>query len=228
VPLATCLSDSTLRVSPGVKGCWWLTGTGLTTGPFPNSEKLVDVNDSRTQQVAFANGKLWVAVDTGLLINGDPTPRAGIAYFVINPGTPQVQMQGYAGLAFNNLSYPAIAVTPSGRGVMAFTVLGNDHYPSAGYAGIDALIGVGDLHIAAEGVGPDDGFTGYHPFAAFGSRPRWGDYGSAAADGSTIWIASEYINQTCTYSTWLATNFRCNNTRTQLANWSTRISKIVP
>ena len=37
---------------------------------------------------------------------------------------------------------------------MAFTVLGDDHYPSAGYAGVDAKIGVGDIHIAAEGAGP--------------------------------------------------------------------------
>jgi hypothetical protein len=111
---------------------------------------------------------------------------------------------------------------------MAFTLLGNDHYPSAGYAGIDAKIGVGDLHVAAEGVGPDDGFTGYKPAAAFGSRPRWGDYGAAASDGNAIWIASEYVNQTCTYATLLNSNFRCSNTRTQLANWGTRISKIVP
>jgi hypothetical protein len=111
---------------------------------------------------------------------------------------------------------------------MAFTVLGEGHYPSAGYAGIDAIIGVGDIHIAAEGAGPDDGFTGYNPQAAFGGRPRWGDYGGAAADGNTIWIASEYVNQTCTFSQFLSTNFRCGNTRTQLANWGTRISKIVP
>jgi len=116
----------------------------------------------------------------------------------------------------------------SGRGLMAFTVLGSDHYPSAGYAGIDSIIGIGDIHIAAEGLGADDGFTGYKPTASNGTRPRWGDYGAAASDGNSIWIASEYVNQTCTFNTWLSTNFRCGNTRTQLANWGTRISKVVP
>jgi hypothetical protein len=226
VPLADCLSDSTLPIAPGVFGCWQLVVGG--NGPFPNTEKVVDSNDSRMQQVVLANGKLWAALDTGLIIDGDTAPRAGIAFFVINPHAGKVEQQGYAGLLGNNLTYPALAVTQSGRGVMAFTVLGNDHYPSAGYAGIDAKIGVGDLHIAAEGVGPDDGFTGYNPTSSFGTRPRWGDYGGAAADGSTIWIASEYINQTCTFETFLATNFRCGNTRTQLANWGTRISKVVP
>ena len=227
IPLATCLSDNTLNLGGGLFGCWRLAGTGLV-GPFPNTEKEVDANDSRIQQVALANGKLWTALDTGLLIGGDPTPRAGVAFFVINPHSQKIMQQGYAGLAGNNLTYPAIAVTQSGRGVMAFTVLGDDHHPSAGYAGIDAIIGVGDLHIAAEGVGPDDGFTGYNPTAAFGTRPRWGDYGAAATDGNSIWIASQYINQTCDYNTWLSTGFRCNNTRTMLANWGTRISLIVP
>jgi len=226
VPLAQCLSDSTLLVGPNLFGCWRLVVGG--SGPFPNTEKVVDSNDSRIQQVVLANGKLWAALDTGLFIDGDTAPRAGVAFFVINPHAGKVQQQGYAGILGNNLTYPALAVTQSGRGVMTFTVLGNDHYPSAGYAGIDAKIGVGDIHIAAEGVGPDDGFTGYHPTSAFGSRPRWGDYGSAATDGNAIWIASEYVNQTCTFDTFLNTAFRCGNTRTQLANWSTRISKIVP
>jgi len=225
-PQGECLADSTLQVSATLFGCWrLLVGAG---GPFPNPEKLVDSNDSRMQQVVLANGKLWAALDTGLIIDGDSAPRAGIAYFVINPHAGKVDQQGYAGILGNNLTYPAIAVTQSGRGVMAFTVLGDDHYPSAGYAGIDAKIGVGDIHIAAEGLGPDDGFTGYNPTAVNGMRPRWGDYGGAATDGNSIWIASEYVNQTCTFNTWLTTNFRCGNTRTQLANWGTRISKVVP
>lgn len=227
VPLAECLSDSSLPVAPGITGCWHLIA-GVGTGPFPDTEKLVDANDSRMQQVVLANGKIWGALDTGLSISGDPTPRAGIAFFSIDPHSGNVKQQGYAGLAGNNLTYPALAVTQSGRGVMAFTVLGDDHYPSAGYAGVDSKIGVGDLHIAAEGAGPDDGFTGLHPFAAFGNRPRWGDYGAAASDGVSIWIASEYVNQTCDFDTWLSTNFRCGNTRTQLANWGTRISQVVP
>jgi hypothetical protein len=225
-PLAQCLSDSTLQVSPTLFGCWRLVIGGA--GPFPNTEKVVDSNGSRMQQVVLANGKLWAALDTGLSISGDPMPRAGIAFFVINPHSAKVQQPDYAGLAGNNLTYPAIAVTQSGRGVLAFTLLGDDFYPRAGYAGIDGKIGAGDPRIAAAGQGPDDGFTGYHPFSQFGNRPHWGDNGAAASDGNPIWMASEYINQTCTYPVWLSTNFRCGNTHTQLVNWGTRISLIVP
>ena len=66
----------------------------------------------------------------------------------------------------NNVNYPAIAVNGSGRGVMAFTLVGNDYFPSAGYTSLDAKIGAGDIHVAAAGVGPQDGFTGYYPFSA--------------------------------------------------------------
>jgi len=63
-------------------------------------------------------------------------------------------------------------------------------------------------------------------FEQFRTRPRWRDSGAAVVDGGSIWIASEYINQTCTYESWLSTNFRCGDTRTQLANWGTRISQL--
>jgi hypothetical protein len=96
VPLANCLSDTSLQVAPGIFGCWQLVVGG--PGPFPNTEKLVAANDSRMQQVVLANGKLWAALDTGLAIDGDTTTRAGNAFFVINPHSGSVDQQGYAGL----------------------------------------------------------------------------------------------------------------------------------
>ena len=140
---------------------------------------------------------------------------------------------GYLGLAGNNLTYPAIGVTSSGRGVMAFTLVGGDYYPSAAYASIDAVAGVGDVHVIAEGKGPSDGFTSYKAFVGNPPRTRWGDYGAAAMDGDSIWVASEYIGQTCTLAQY-ATNtadsplFSCNRTRASLGNWDTRISKVTP
>ena len=84
---------------------------------------------------------------------------------------------------------------------------------------------MGDIQIAAPGAGPWDGFTSY---VVYGSgRPRWGDYGAAAVDGRTIWIASEYVAQTCTYAAYLL-DPTCGGTRAALGNWSTRISQITP
>ncbi len=202
--------------------------------PFaPEVESHLDSNDTRMQQVVFANGKLWGALDTALTING--VNKAGIEWFIVKPSVSRagvsgaVALQGYLGLANNNLTYPAIGVTASGRGVMAFTVVGADYYASAGYAGIDAKVGVGDVHVAAAGLGPDDGFTSYKFYVGNPPRTRWGDYGYTAVVGNSIWIASEYIGQTCTLAQYESAPFgSCGSTRTSLGNWDTRISEVTP
>ncbi len=98
--------------------------------PFTEVISKLDANDTRMQQVWYANGKVWGALDTALTIGG--SNQAGIEYFVVNPNAGKLDLQGTLGMAGNHLTYPALAVTPSGRGVIAFTVVGNDHYASAG------------------------------------------------------------------------------------------------
>jgi hypothetical protein len=88
---------------------------------------------------------------------------------------------------------------------------------------------VGPIHVAAAGLGPADGFTSYKAFVGDPPRTRWGDYGAAVTDGNTIWIASEWIGQTCTLEQYLTGAIgSCGGTRTSLGNWSTRISKLDP
>ena len=215
-PLRSCLADTTTNCFSAIAGA---------ASRFSNPLLTPDSNDSRMQQVFYANGKLWGALDTGVDIAGDTATRAGIAYFVFNPNSGVIFQQGIVALKGNNVTYPAIAVTESGRGVMAFTLLGNDHFPSAAYTPIDAKVGAGDIRVAAEGAAPQDGFAGYRPLGAPSFRPRWGDYGAAAVDGNTIWIASEYIAQTCTYAAYLL-DPTCGGTRGALANWSTRITQL--
>jgi len=233
-PLGQCLNDGTI-VTPFGIGCWNFfvvpAPPALPPGPYAVAEPRLPSNDSRMQQVSYANGKLWAALDTGVTVNGNP--QAGVAFFVLQPKgsfmTPSASVvnQGILALANNNLTYPAVGVNPSGRGVIAFTVLGPDYYPSAGYSSLDALAGAGPVHIAAAGAGPDDGFSAYAPLTfPTPARPRWGDYGAAAVDGNDIWFASEYIAQTCDLNTFVATNFRCGNTRGAFGNWATRISKV--
>ncbi len=200
--------------------------------PFQEKEYNLDSSDTRMLQTTFAQGNLWGALDTGLAHASGK--KAGIEWFIVKPSTSQngtvsaqATLTGYEGLPDDSLTYPAIGVTAAGRGVMAFTVVGGDRFPSAGYALLNASTGAGPVHVAADGAGPADGFSGYR---AFGDppRPRWGDYGAAAVVGNQVWIASEYIGQTCDLNTYLATNFRCGNTRTALANWDTRISLVTP
>ena len=219
-PLSNCLADT-------VTNCWALVAgaaapNNATFGP-PNGK--LNANDSRMQQVSYANGKVWGALDTAVNVGGQD--RAGVAYYVINPNSQKLKLQGQAGIANTDLTYPAIGVTTSGRGVMTFTLTGDNDYPSSAFAGMDAKVGMGNVQVAASGPGPWDGFTSY---VIFGSgRPRWGDYGAAAVDGSDIWVASEYAAQTCTYAQYLVVpRGQCGGTRGALGNWSTHISKVTP
>jgi hypothetical protein len=221
-PLGQCLADTSISTPFGT-GCWRFFF--VSGGPFINPETRPPSNDSRMQQVSYANGKLWAALDTAATVNGKN--QAGAAFFVLHPSgtSASVITQGIIALANNNVTYPAVAVNSSGRGVIAFTVLGADHFPSAGYAALDAKVGAGDVHIAAEGAAPQDGFTGYFP-EVNPVRPRWGDYGAAAVDGNTIWFANEYIANSCSLATYVATNFTCGNTRGSIGNWATRITHV--
>ena len=156
---------------------------------------------------------------------------------MLNAGVnPSVASQGMLVKDGANLTYPSIAVTAGGGAALSFTIVGPSDFPSAGYAGLSATGGTSGVNYAATGVGPQDGFSEYRPFFADGSpRPRWGDYGAAAADGNSIWAASEYIGQTCTFDQYLqpsptnlATFGTCNDTRGSLGNWDTRISRLTP
>jgi hypothetical protein len=187
------------------------------------------------QQTWYVNGMLWGASGTAVNVGGDI--KAGIAWFAVNPKINgaakvegQVKKQGYIALEDNNLTMPAIAMTKGGEGAIAFTVMGEDYYPSAGYVTIDDKGSVGPIHIAAGGLGPTDGFTSYKAFVGNPPRTRWGDYGAAVTDGRSVWIASEYIAQTCNLNEWLfgAPIGSCGDTRTALANWATRITKLNP
>ncbi len=230
-PLRDCLADGLAGSGINVMPNCYAVIAGAS-GRFNNPLLTPDSNDSRMQQVYYANGKLWSALDTAVQVPGDvdasnnPITRAGIAYFIVNPNSAKVMQQGIVAISGNNVSYPAVAATASGRGVMAFTLMGNDNHPSAAYTSLDTKIGAGDIHVIAAGAGPQDGFSGYRPLAN-PPRPRWGDYGAAATDGKDIWVASEYTAQTCTYAAYLA-DPTCGLTRGALGNWATRITQTTP
>jgi hypothetical protein len=94
------------------------------------------------------------------------------------------------------------------------------------------------------GAAQDDGFTSYKSQVGNPARTRWGDYGSAAVDGNSIWIGSEYIAHACDYTAWGGPFFSDGSgdnllgtcagsaggigVRSALGNWSTRISKLTP
>jgi len=251
-PQGYCLNDETTVTIAGT-GCWkLLVSQAIHAARGAEVVSRLDSNDTRMQQVMYANGKVWGALDTAVSFN-TPAPHntAGVAWYIVKPDvstgsvTGKIALTGTNGYADKNIIYPAIGVTPSGRGVVAVTVAGGTTFPSAGYAAIDAQAGMGDVQIAAAGQANDDGFTSYkQQLNRAIPRTRWGDYGAAAVDGDSVWVASEYIAHACDYTTWGGPFFAggtgdnllgtCSGspdlpgTRAALGNWSTRISKITP
>ena len=251
-PQGYCLNDETTVTIAGT-GCWkLLVSQAIHAARGAEVVSRLDSNDTRMQQVMYANGKVWGALDTAVSFN-TPAPHntAGVAWYIVKPDvstgsvTGKIALTGTNGYADKNIVYPAIGVTPSGRGVVAVTVAGGTTFPSAGYAAIDAQAGMGDVQIAAAGQANDDGFTSYkQQLNRAIPRTRWGDYGAAAVDGDSVWVASEYIAHACDYTTWGGPFFAggtgdnllgtCSGspdlpgTRAALGNWSTRISKITP
>jgi hypothetical protein len=224
-PLRDCLADTTGALGGGLNcgaGLFGLPPVSLPIGTL-------DAGDSRVLDVRYANGNVWAVLGTGVEIGGETL--TGVGWYILNPNNAQVVKQGTLGLEDEHLTYPTIGVTTSGRGVIGFTRVGPNLFPSVGYASLDAKAGAGEVHMVEAGRAPQDGFTEYPPVG--GNRPRWGDYGAAAVDGNNVWLAGEYIQQgDCPLAQYVATGFLCTEsgvpTRSSLANWSTRVSKLRP
>lgn len=193
-------------------------------GPTPladtvhSPEGLISGNDDRLFQVTFADGKLWSSLNTAAKLPNGPT-NVGGAYFVVTPAdaagtlSASLDTQGYIGLDKEDVIYPSVGVTPTGKAVVTFTVVGPDYFPSAAYAPLSLTAGLGPIRIAAAGTAPEDGFT---PLKAFGGSgvARWGDYSAAVSDPSgTIWMADEFIG---------------NEPRDFYTNWDTFVYAVTP
>lgn len=191
-------------------------------GPNPYGSSLfppagvprIESGDIRALSLMYSGGRLYLALATAVM---DEASRnlAGGAFMVISPtirGTNlagTVVQQGYVVASNNHLLFPAMAVNAQGRGVISATLVGPNWYPSAVYIPFTLFSTPTTLRVAAPGLLPQDGFSGYR-----GSPSRWGDYSAAvvSTDGS-LWVASEYIG---------------NLPRTELANWQTFIAQFIP
>jgi len=177
---------------------------------FPTPE--VEANDARMNQVVYAAGRLWGGVNT--LLN--PGPRDGIAWFQVIPqshpnsvsGT--IANQGYVASRDTDqyLSFPSIGVNNRGKGVIAYSLMGEDFHPSSAWTGITTAGTEGAVSVAEVGDRVEDGFTCYPDEPDGEAECRWGDYtASFALPSGEIWSATEFIGRR----------------RTTFANWSTFI-----
>lgn len=174
---------------------------------------LLDSGDDRMQQVQFIDNELWGALDTSVTIPNDPFPRAGIAWFKVQPylsgntiGGAVVRGQGYMAVAGNYLLYPAIQASSIGTAAIVFTFTDANYYPSAAYAFMSTgQTSFGNVHIAAAGFG-----------SYSTASTRWGDYSWAilAPGGKSFWMATEYIPP------------KSSQTKDGFSNWGTRVMQV--
>jgi hypothetical protein len=188
---------------------------------FKEHENLIDGGDDRMQAAIWAHGHLWGASDT-IVKTPNGSSQVGTAYYMLTPSVDAsgnvsgvVNKQGYLSVSGESVTRPSIAVTPTGKAVIGVSLIGPDYFPSAAYTTFnDSANSVPTtLHVAARATVPADGFTGLHAEGGDGVE-RWGDYGFAAVDGNSVWVANEWIPGLVQGA--------------DLANWGTYISKVTP
>lgn len=114
-------------------------------------------------------------------------------------------MQGYLGATGYELSLSGDRVTARGRGVMALAATGDTTNPSAGYAPIDANVGIGTME-RSQRKEPVPRLTTASPVTKRRSRnpprTRWGDFGAAAVDQTLSGSPASTSPHPCDYTTW--------------------------
>ena len=198
-----------------------LEKAGIASFPFKSTEhlELLAGNDDRMNEVKYAAGTLWGNVNT-VVKNETGNVNVGIAWFQVTPSIGAggvdgaVTNQGYVAVNRGNALFGAIAVNNDGDAAMGFTLSGTPWYPSAAWVTLNDDGTTSDVHVAAAGGAPEDGFTGYVIEGGNGTS-RWGDYFAATADADgTLWMSVEYIAG--------------NGHRSAFANWGTRVITVAP
>ncbi len=207
---------------------------GLLGDPVENPLSQLDGGDDRMASASLADGLLWGALTTAVKFDRHGTVHDGAAWFAVKPWIDhgrlkaKVVSQGYVAVNGEDVTYPGISVNAAGKGLIAFTLTSTHRFPSAAFVRVGRS-GTSSVNVAAAGVGPQDGFSGYKLTPTDPEpQPRWGDYtGSAVDETGHLWFEAEYIGQSCTFDAYVVDQ-TCGGTRTLLANWGTFIGRVDP
>lgn len=188
----------------------------------PGVTTLLSAGDDRMQQVEYRNGKLYSALETVALPSGDGTPRAGLAWFILQPqlgngGSVNGTMlrQDYMAAQGSDLLAPVLAVAWDDDMEISATVVGAGHYPTAVYTTTHprAFSPFGSLNIIGPGGQPGEQ-AGCGSGSANAPCPWF-------AASSTAWDATNLNGEAVM---WMATGFAPSG----LAAFSTQVFAVGP
>jgi len=200
--------------------------------------KSLDARDSRLTQMYWSGavGRLI----TSFMIDFGGGNNA-IRYVIAVPSIDEYNnVGGYLYKQWNlysgsrSLFYPSIAVSRTGRGLLLFSVMGFDLYPSAA---VWPFNWDGEIASTFYYIGYGAGYY----YSTEDSPARWGDYQTVAIeDSGTVWAAGEFVgyrtSSACTDKAWtvalnrvswereyqVSTYARSHNTGMSLScNWAT-------
>ena len=195
---------------------------GATTSP-----QLDGGYNAFSANVKLANGHLYGALTSGATdTNG--LARDVIAWFEVKPHytaagklKAKILNQGYIVPPDGySVSYPAMALTHTGQGIVGMTITSTDAtqvggYPSTAYVDFNKKKAGTSITVTGQGGASDDGFTGYNGPGPAGVG-RWGDFAAATVDVTTgaYYVANEFIPDPNVYA------------RGTFANWGTYITEV--
>jgi len=190
----------------------------------------MNFGEIRVSNVVQIGSKVWGVWSTDVQKSG--TGVSG-AYWVEVDGNggslsiPTLTNHGIVSLGRNSILAPSIGMTAANKGVISFTVSGEDYYPTAAFVPFDGST-TGELVVVKQGTAYHDSYSCYGPLR--GKFCLWSLSSSSQTDSEgNIWTTTQLIETdgtTCTLDHWMATDMNCNKTRTPFTNWATRISKI--
>src|SRR5205823_11635268 len=103
-PQGYCLNNETTVLFNGASGCWkLLVGPAVHAARGAEVVSRLDSNDTRMQQVMYANGKVWGALNTAVSFN-TPAPHntAGVAWYIVKPDVSTGSVTGKIALTGTN------------------------------------------------------------------------------------------------------------------------------
>ena len=178
--------------------------------------------------VANGDGDLWAVLGTAADVEGND--RAGVAWFILNSVGERGRRVGDDADA----GHPG----PGGREPCVSDARRDQVGPRGDRLHARQREPVPECGLRVDRRGRWRGRRGDDPRRAVaagrlqrvrGLRPRWGDYGAAAVDGNTVYLAGQDTEQPpCTVDEFVATGGSCCGFRSTLANWSTRVTELIP